>query len=202
MFGLPSTTEVEQVLPKAGFYRNMDLDARIKKQFVSNVGRIVITNVIRPDTCNLADGFRAHEIFVIVVEPKGGGVSEAVVRTILRATPNRIVVVDGATGVVWAKGPSGTIRSDGLEEFRLNGRNLDEAWDSILAQVALREDDGVNVAERIKRSEAIEALEREVTTLERKCRRERQIARRNELFAKLRNKRRELDALRKGEAHG
>ena len=80
----------------------------------------------------------------------------------------------------------------------MRGADLDEAWDSILAQLALGEEDGTHVSERIERAEAVKTLEREIDALDKKCRRERQVSRRNELFAQLRKKRRELEALRKG----
>lgn len=198
MLGFPSATEVEQALPKASFYRNLDLDAKTKEQFVSQVGRIVIRNVIRSDTCNLADGKRVHEVFVIVVAPKEGPVPEAVVRTIMRANQSRMVIVDGVAGTAWAKGPSGLLRADGVESLSLRGVDLDEAWDSILAQLALGEEDGEDVAERIVRAEQIKALEREIERLDKQCRRDRQVSRKNDLFARLRTKRRELEVLRKG----
>lgn len=198
MLSLPSTTEVEQVLPKSGFYKNMDIDARTKDLFVSTVRSIVIRNVIRPDTCNLAEGKRVHEVFVIEAEPKAAEVPEAVVRTIMRANQSRMVVVDAGTGAAWARGPSGLLCADGVGSLSLRGADLDEAWDSILAQLALGVEDGTDVDERIKRSEAVKTLEREIDALDNKCRRERQMSRRNELFAQLRKKRRELAALRKG----
>lgn len=199
MLGLPSTTEVSQRIPKEAFYRNMDLDARTREQFVSGVDRIVVRNAIRPDTANLAAGERVREILVVEVAPKAGEVPEAVAQTVLRANPNPMVAVDGSTGRVWARSTGRTVTSDGLTTLSLAGPTMDEAWDSILAQVAFREEDGRNVGARLERKEAIESLEREVDMLDRKCRRERQIARRNELFAQLRRKQAELAALKEEE---
>lgn len=196
MLGLPSTTEVSQRIPKEAFYRNMDLDARTREQFVSGVDRIVVRNAIRPDTANIASGERVREILVVEVTPKAGEVPEAVAQTVLRANPNPMVVTDGSTGRVWARSTGRTVTSDGLATLSLAGPTMDEAWDSILAQVAFREEDGRDVGARLERREAIELLEREVETLDRRCRRERQIARRNELFAQLRRKQAELAALK------
>ena len=196
MLGLPSTTEVSQRIPKEAFYRNMDLDARTREQFVSGVDRIVVRNAIRPDTANIASGERAREILVVEVTPKAGEVPEAVAQAVLRANPNPMVVTDGSTGRVWARSTGRTVASDGLTTLSLAGPTMDEAWDSILAQVAFREEDGRDVGVRLERREAIELLEREVETLDRRCRRERQIARRNELFAQLRRKQAELAALK------
>ena len=196
MLGLPSTTEVSQRIPKEAFYRNMDLDARTREQFVSGVDRIVVRNAIRPDTANIASGERVREILVVEVTPKAGEVPEAVAQTVLRANPNPKVVTDGSTGRVWARSTGRTVTSDGLATLSLAGPTMDEAWDSILAQVAFREEDGRDVGARLERREAIELLEREVETLDRRCRRERQIARRNELFVQLRRKQAELAALK------
>ena len=196
MLGLPSTTEVSQRIPKEAFYRNMDLDARTREQFVSGVDRIVVRNAIRPDTANIASGERVREILVVEFTPKAGEVPEAVAQTVLRANPNPMVVTDGSTGRVWARSTGRTVASDGLTTLSLAGPTMDEAWDSILAQVAFREEDGRDVGVRLERREAIELLEREVETLDRRCRRERQIARRNELFAQLRRKQAELAALK------
>ena len=196
MLGLPSTTEVSQRIPKEAFYRNMDLDARTREQFVSGVDRIVVRNAIRPDTANIASGERVREILVVEVTPKAGEVPEAVAQTVLRANPNPMVVTDGSTGRVWARSTGRTVTSDGLATLSLAGPTMDEAWDSILAQVAFREEDGRDVGVRLERREAIELLEREVETLDRRCRRERQIARRNELFVQLRRKQAELAALK------
>ncbi len=196
MLGLPSTTEVSQRLPKEAFYRNMTLDAKVKAQFVSGIERIVVVNAVRPGTANIVDGKHAHEILVVEVEPKGGEVPEAVVQTVLKANPNPMVVVDGATGAVWAKASGRTVRSKGVGALKLVGPTMDEAWDSILAQLAFEEEDGADIQARLDRKEAIEALEREVEALDRKCRKEQQIARRNELFAQLRDKNAELRALK------
>jgi hypothetical protein len=196
VLGLPSTTEVSQRIPKEAFYRNMDLDARTREQFVSGVDRIVVRNAIRPDTANIASGERVREILVVEVTPKAGEVPEAVAQTVLRANPNPMVVTDGSTGRVWARSTGRTVTSDGLATLSLAGPTMDEAWDSILAQVAFREEDGRDVGARLERREAIELLEREVETLDRRCRRERQIARRNELFVQLRRKQAELAALK------
>ena len=196
MLGLPSTTEVSQRLPKEAFYRNMDLDQRVKAQFVSGVERIVVVNAVRPGTANLADGKTVHEILFVEVEPRGEEVPEAVVQTVLGANRNPMVVVDAKTCRVCAKASGRTVRSEGVETIRLVGPTMDEAWDSILAQLAFEEEDGANIQARLDRKEAIEALEREVEALDRKCRREQQIARRNELFAQLREKKAELAALK------
>ena len=199
MLGLPSTTEVDEALPKASFYRNMSLDAKTRQQVVSGVERIVVKNVMRPDTTNLADGLDVHEVFVIVVEPKGEVVPKAVVATILKATDARALVVDGLTGHIWAKGPNGTLETEGTDNLVITGANLDEAWDSVLSQLAFGgETDGTDVATRIARKDEVEALEHEVAALDRKCRRERQLTRRNALFAQLAEKRARLAAL-KGE---
>lgn len=196
MLGLPSTTEVYQRLPKEAFYQHIKFDAKTRQQFVSGVERITVVNVIRPDTANIADGARVHEIMVLEVVPKGGSVPEQVLSAITRANPNPMILIDTGAGKAYAKSDNGLVISESSAGLKLLGRSLDEAWDSLLSQIAFNEDDGADIQQRLEQKAKIEALEQEIKTLDDKCHKERQIARKNELFEQFRAKQIELFTLR------
>lgn len=197
MLGLPSTTEVGVRLPKEAFYRNMRIDAATKRAFVEGVESIEVANSIKPATANVADGANVHEVMVVAVEPRGDGVPERVARTIFSANKARIVIVDAVLGELLVE-DRGKIRSaPGVVRLDINGTSLDEVWSSMLAQIVLGELGGKDVLVRIDRREKIEALRAEVARLDKSCRRERQFARKNELFARMREKKAELERLEK-----
>jgi hypothetical protein len=196
VFGLPSTTEVSQRLPKEAFYQHLKLDAKTRQQFVSGVERITVVNVVRQGTANIADGARVHEIMVLEVVPKKEGVPEGVLLAITKANPNPMVLVDAGSGRVSARTKERFVSTEGLEVLKLQGSNLDVAWDSIVSQIAFQEESGEKIEERLARKARIEALEHEIEMLDRKCRKEKQIARKNELFAQLKEKKAELLDLR------
>lgn len=196
MLGLPSTTEVSQRLPKEAFYQHLKLDTKTRQEFVSGVECITVVNIVRQDTANLADGERVHEILVLEVVPKKEEVPEGALLAISKANPNPMVLVDAGSGRVSARTKERIVSTEVLTSLKLQGANLDEAWDSIVSQVAFQEESGEEIDERLARRARIEALEHEIEVLDKKCRKERQIARKNELFAQLGEKKSELLNLR------
>lgn len=195
MLGLPSTTEVDVRLPKEAFYRNMRIDASTKRAFVEGVESIEVANSVKPTTANVADGDRIHEIMVVAVVPRGEGVPERVARTIFAANKARIVVADATSGELLVEDRGKIRRASGVARLDINGVNLDEVWSSILAQIVLGEPRAKDVLAHIDRREKMEALRAEVIGLDKSCRKERQIARKNELFARMREKKAELERL-------
>lgn len=195
MLGLPATTEVGRRLPKEAFYRHVDVDAVTRRDLTGGVASITVANSIKPATTNIADGKAVHEILVLRIDPKGERVPERAVRLVSNATPNKAVIVDGGSGDIAICEEGRLLETRDIERLALNGFDLDMVWDSMLAQVALGEFDGHNVWARINRREKIDGLRAEVSALDTKARKERQIVRKNELFAQIKKKQAELRLL-------
>lgn len=195
MLGLPATTEVGRRLPKEAFYRHMDVDAVTRRDLTGGVASITVANSIKPATTNIADGKAVHEILVLRIDPKGERVPERAVRLVSNATPNKAVIVDGGSGDIAICEEGRLLETRDIERLALNGFDLDMVWDSMLAQVALGEFDGHNVWARINRREKKDGLRAEVSALDTKARKERQIVRKNELFAQMKKKQAELRLL-------
>lgn len=195
MLGLPATTEVGRRLPKEAFYRHMDVDTVTRRDLTGGVASITVANSIKPATTNIADGKAVHEILVLRIDPKGERVPERAVRLVSNATPNKAVIVDGGSGDIAICEEGRLLETRDIKRLALNGFDLDMVWDSMLAQVALGEFDGHDVWARIDRREKIDGLRAEVFALDSKARRERQIVRKNELFAQMKKKQAELRRL-------
>lgn len=194
MLGLPSTTEVGRRLPKEAFYRNLKLDARTRDEFVHLIESITIANSIKPSTANLDDGERVHEIMVLDIRLKGDAQPVRAIEAIASSNPHRLVFRTEPAGTTYVL-RKGLRSRDGLSTLVLHGKTLDAAWDSICAQVIFEDDDGTNIVGRIELAAKRAALEAEIAKLDAACRKARQINRRNELFAQLKVKQRELKAL-------
>lgn len=195
VLGLPATTEVGRRLPKEAFYSHMDVDAATRRDLTGGVASIIVANSIKPATTNIADGKAVHEILVLRIDPKGGRVPERAVRLVSNATPNKAVIVDGGSGDIAICEEGRLLETRDIKRLALNGFDLDMVWDSMLAQVALGEFDGHDVWARIDRREKIDGLRAEVFALDSKARRERQVVRKNELFAQMKKKQAELRRL-------
>ena len=197
MLALPSTTQVERRIPKEAFYKNLKLNASVRDAFIKHVEAIVFANSIKPSTTYLKDGLSVHEILVVRIEPKGDELPKSVIETVASANQNKFVIVNGSTDRIYVSAGTHKIEADGLSALTLCGKTLDEAWDSIIAQVAFGETDGADVLGRLDRKQAIECLRNEVAALDARARKERQVSRRNDLFAQLKKKQAELAELEK-----
>lgn len=197
---LPSTTAQHLPLPKDVFYRELSVKSKLRQRFVDEVASITVVGSISPTTANLADGQHVHEILLIDVEPKEGvDVSDDVYLTIEKANGHKKLFVreDGLERVAIVGGQ--VIRMGGGAELSLLGRDLDQAWDCLLAQVYYGEKTGTNIEARILRDRKIQVLEAEATRLEERARKETQRNRKNDLFNQARQKCHEVERLRAGQ---
>lgn len=198
MLGLPSTTEVGRRLPKEAFYRHLKLDKKTRDEFVRLVDRITIENSVKPATANIADGKRVHEILLLRIDLKGERAPERAIEAIAKSNPHKLIFriePDGTTCAVH----DGLWSSETLGELRITGPDMDAAWASMLSQIAFGTDNPQDINARLAREKRRVQLEAEIAALDKKCRDTTQINKRNELFARLKQKERELEALGKGE---
>lgn len=207
MLGLPSTTEVAKGgrIPKEAFYRNLSLPAKVKETFVADVEGFRMANTVKASTANLPEGADVKEIAVLRVGLKGDGVDPAVLDEIAKANPRKIVFAcvrpDGTTRLSVRAGGKIVSTSDRKPEgewrLRLEGANLNEAWEAIQSQIAFGDigSTSTSVAERLARQAKEESLRAKIEATDRKCRKEKQIAKKNKLFNELKELKEELRAL-------
>lgn len=205
MLGLPSTTEVGRRLPKEAFYRNLKLSKKQKDAFVHGVERIVILNSIKDSTIHIPAGNRVEEIMIVGVELRDEGAAETVVDEIAKANKHRLVFL--------CQEPTGraslAVRAQGVRfgpwtqperlTLKVQGDTLDAVWDTIVSQVVFGDTGTTSMAveARIALTERIASLEKLVSELDTKCRKAKQIGKKNELFAQMRRAEAELEQARK-----
>ena len=89
----PESTNVNQVVPKTAFYRNLEVNAHLRQHFVEDVERIVWLAKLAPSTLNVEDGKTVHEITVFHVVLKAKEVPDDVFAAIDRQLPRHILFV-------------------------------------------------------------------------------------------------------------
>lgn len=87
MLGLPSTTEVDRVLPKRAFYEHLQLDPATRRSFVDDIESITVRNSIKPPTTGIPAGDAVQEVLVLEVALKGATVPKAALAAIARSNP-------------------------------------------------------------------------------------------------------------------
>lgn len=192
MYGLPTSTERKQQLPKKAIYAKFDLPTARRENFDADIARIDIVAVISPATIPaLGEGAEVKGVYVVDVQMKR---REYDAKNILLL--NRLI----AQHMVFA------LRHEDQVQFAifhtklfttawqpvehatlpLSGLNLDAVWDEIVASIgAVTPTEGRSVAEQIVQDDRRAKLLHQIEVLERKVRSERQPRRKSELFKEL-----------------
>lgn len=210
MFGLPRTTAVDKRIPKRKFYEKIPISPALKRDFIEQIRNVYWRNKIAAATVNVAAGATVTEVEVFEIELSGGALNEELLRQIDREIPYHIVFAleYGERHQLWIsyKEPAAAGRvafkvescyhTDWLYEndfsLKIEGLDLDAVYENFVRQIAgnaLRR--GRDAAESLKRSVERETrrrrLEKQIDALENKIRREKQLNRRVEMNAELKN---------------
>lgn len=204
MFGLPSTVEVHQPLPKTAFYQRLSLAAPVKDEFVHGIDALCVVGAVKEATCGIPAAEGVEEISVLRADLKSREVPKQALDAIAAAVPRKLLMVCCHEGMaqlaVVRKGLRVGVRRIAEDELNLElrGANLAEVWDGLCAQV-LFDDAGIpDVDACMRKEKRIAELEAEAVKLERKYAKEVQPAKRNAAFKAYKQAKAELSAL-KGE---
>lgn len=196
----PPTTIVGKPVPKNAFYKHLEVNAKIKQHFVEDVASIHWLYKLAPSTINVEDGKQVHEIVVFSTVLKDKDCPNDVFLFIDRNMPRHVVFIleyDNRYKVLlnyksWKDGQNSqfdiikTFATDWLTAERLlltlEGQTMDALYEAMAGQVS---GFGTTKAEDTKRivelEELIDKAKREVESIQKRIRNERQLNRQMEL---------------------
>lgn len=93
MITFPDSTLVGKPVPKTAFYRNLEVNAKMKQRFVDSVESITWTAKLAPSTLSVTDGKTVHEITVFRMVLKKEEVPSDVLMLIDKQMPRHTVFV-------------------------------------------------------------------------------------------------------------
>ena len=217
MLGLPKTTEFNKRIPKQKFYENINVTPALRRIFVEQIKVVYWRNKIAPSTINLEAGNDVTEIEVFEVKLNRVPLDVSVLRQIDKEIPYHIIFLLEFEGKYQAwtaykeKAGSGSsafkvdtyYHTDWLLDvlvLKLDGLNMDSVYENYVRQIA---GDALHVAsseteslkESVERSKQIQLLQKQVVTLQKKIRKEKQLNRQIELNAELKCLRKEISEL-------
>lgn len=204
MLSLPKTTEFNKRIPKQKFYENLPVTPALKRSFVEQIHHIYWRNKLAVTTLNLTAGDTVTEIEVFEVRLNAPQLDEAVLRQIDKEIPYHILFVltfegkaqawigykeatvsGGNAFKVSRCGNTGWIPENELQ-FRVDGLSMDAVYENLVRQTAenaLQADSGESSQASVVRDEKRRQLEKQISTLENKMRKEKQLNRRVEMNA-------------------
>ena len=219
MLGLPKTTEFNKRIPKQKFYENINVTPALRRIFVDQIKVVSWRNKIAPSTINLEAGNDVTEIEVFEVKLNCIPLDASVLRQIDKEIPYHIIFLleyerkYQAWTAYKEKAGSGSnafkvdiyYHTDWrLEDelgLKLDGLNMDAVYENYVRQIA---GDALNATvageseslkESVERSKQIQLLQKQIDTLQKKIRKEKQLNRQIELNAELKCLRKELSEL-------
>lgn len=196
----PPTTIVGKPVPKNAFYKHLEVNAKVKQHFVDDVASINWLYKLAPSTINVEDSKLVHEIVVFSAVLKDKDCPNDVFLFIDRNMPRHVVFIleyDNRYKVLlnyksWKDGQNSqfdiikTFATDWLTAERLlltlEGQTMDALYEAMAGQVS---GFGTTKAEDTKRIVELEGLidkaKREVESIQKRIRNERQLNRQMEL---------------------
>lgn len=91
MITFPESTLVGKTVPKTAFYKNLEVNARMKQRFVDDVASVTWVAKIAPSTLNVTDGKTVHEITVFRMVLKKEEVPSDVLMLIDKQMPRHTI---------------------------------------------------------------------------------------------------------------
>ena len=205
MIVFPKSTLVGKPVPKTAFYRNLEVNAKMKQRFVDSVESITWTAKLAPSTLSVADGKTVHEIAVFRIELKGETVPTDVLVFIDRQMPRHTLFLlqhdDDFCLLVNYKEwhDAANTRFDIVKTFQtgwtsadklslsLDGQDMDAVYSAIVKQVAGADitSEAKDIHTAVAQTKEQEALRQKIAVLEAKIAKERQPKKKFELHQQL-----------------
>ena len=206
MLGFPASTEFNKKIPKQKFYDNLDISPALRRVFVDQIRLVYWRNKLAASTLNIATGEAVTEIEVFEVRLNDPQLAAAVLKQIDKEIPYHILFVltcngkaqawigykEAATSGSNAFKVSRYYHTDWMPEdelhLHIDGLNMDAVYESLVRQIAgdkLQTDSGESLKESVERDEKKKQLEKQISTLENKMKKEKQLNRRMEMNTEL-----------------
>ena len=209
MLNLPASAAFNRRIPKQKFYEELPLTPALRRVFVGQINAIWWRSKIAPATANLAPGRTVTELEVFELQLAQPSLDEGVLRAIDKRIPYPILYLltcDGRCQAWIGYQPAGQAGAQVYyhtawqpqEDLKLELRGLDTdvAYENFVRQIAggaLDAPAAEPLPRSIARDQRRRALEKQITVLQNKIRREKQLNRQVELNGELKRLRKELE---------
>ena len=216
MIGLPKSTEFNRRIPKQKFYENLTVSPTLKRFFVDQIKVIYWRNKIAATTMNLAAGEVVTEIEVFEIKLNESKLDESVLRQIDKEIPYHIIFLLEYEGKYQAwtaykeAAASGNhafkvgpyYHTDWLDEtelpLKIDGLNVDKVYENCVRQIAgdaLQAEKQESLKDSVQRNNRRQELQKQITTLQQKVRKEKQLNKQMQLNTELKKLKKELEDL-------
>lgn len=216
MLGLPKSTEFNRRIPKQKFYENLSVTPALKRVFIDQIKVIFWRNKIAATTMNLAVGETVTEIEVFEVRLTASQLDVSVLKQIDKEIPYHILFLLEYEGKyqAWTSYKESAVsgssafkvgsyyHTEWLSEqelpLKVDGLNTDAVYENFVRQIAgdaLQADSAETLKESVERDARRQELQKQITALQAKVRKEKQLNKQVQLNMELKRLRKELEEM-------
>lgn len=192
MYGLPSSTLVNRPLYKAAFFEKYNLKAAERDHFDADVSRMAIVAYLSPTKIPaLRPGQEVKEFYVLQVQLKQRDYDTKNILLLQKLIPQKIVFAleydeDVQFCIFHTRLQQSEWKHASEAEIPLKGLTFDDVWNNIVAEIGSLDNAAEETLEQqIINREEREKLLRQIETLEKRCRTEKQTRKKYELHQQL-----------------
>ena len=216
MLGLPKSTEFNKRIPKQKFYENLSVTPALKRVFIDQIKVIYWRNKVAATTMNLAAGDIVTEVEVFEVKLATPQLDISVLRQIDKEIPYHIVFLLEYDGKYQAWTAYKEAAASGNNAFKVgtyyhtewlpeseiplkvDGLSIDKVYENFVRQIAgdaLQGESAESLKESVERDARRQELQKQITALQAKVRKEKQLNKQVQLNTELKRLRKELEEM-------
>ena len=203
MLGLPASTEIRKIIPKKKVFEHFasEMGVERRKSFDADVARITVYNEVSTASLNLADGEEVHAFFVVQVALRRKDFDRQSIVFIARTFGQNLVLVlsyeqEECLALWQTKLIMNEWEPAGSQTLRLQGLNMDDAWESVVKQIGRIEvENGNTLNDQIVLDDKRAKLQKELAKLEKQAWAEKQPKRKFELVQRIKTLRNDIESL-------
>ena len=192
MLGLPKTTEIAKQLPKKAIYSKFELKPAQRDRFDADISRIDIVNIVSPNTVpGSKEGERVKEFYVLLVSLKQEDYDEKNILLLSKLIKQHMIFALAYQDRVRLAVVHEKLFATDWEPLAdallpLMGFDMDKVWENIVMAIGSFEVmEGVTIEEQITIDGEKQKIIKQIETLEKKVRLEKQPRKKFELYQQL-----------------
>lgn len=201
MLGFPQKTELRKPLHKKAIFDRLKLNKAQQDRVDADISRLWFVNEISPFSVGIAAGEEVKAFFVILVSLKSKEYDDKTIAMLFRMIDNKMILVleyEGESRVAIFHGK--LIQTDWNPtesySYSLQGLNLDSVWNNLIIQIGdIHPENGRSIEEQIALDEQRKKIEKEIASLEKMARAEKQPKKKFEMVQQIKALRKHLDEL-------
>lgn len=199
MLGFPKSTELSKQLPKKAIYEKFNMNAAAKNKFDYDIKKILIVNEVSPLTTNIVKGENISSFYVLLVTLKKQSFDEKNIAMISKMIKQNMLFVleyDGVACLAIYHTKLINTKWQPINDLKISikGLNFDAVWENIIVQIGgINIEQGNSLDEQIQVDDKRKKLNKQITSLEKLARTEKQPRRKFEIFNQIKILQSELE---------